>query len=129
MKPFFKAIFVSFSILLLIKCTQDEATPRAYPRIITLPVTEVNSNGATFHAEIVFRGNFEVLAYGFVWDDNDDPRINYSEKVVFSTNITSESFSTVITGEFSKGVRYYVKSFIQTEEYTVYGQAFEFVGP
>ena len=127
MKPLRRLISIFLILLFTTHCGEDEVSPRAYPRIKTLSVTEISTNGATFHAEVIFRGDFEILDFGFVWDETDDPRVQYSEKVIFSSSLTSNLFSSKVSSALKEGVKYYVKSFIQTEDYTVYGQGIEFI--
>ena len=73
MKAILRTILLISLLSLLVKCNKDEVTGRDYPRIKTLPVTEITPNGARFNAEIIFRGNFEVINYGFVWSENNNP--------------------------------------------------------
>ena len=64
---------LSFSVC----CTQEEeVSPREYPRIKTLAVSELDSTGITGTAEFIYRGDFEIIDHGFVWSGREDVDIN-----------------------------------------------------
>jgi len=130
MKAFPRILLYIFLLGLLIKCTKEEATSRDYPRIKTLPVTEITSGGAKFNAEIIFRGDFEVLRYGFVWNESGNPQKDSSERFLYTENIQTNKFSSIIETTLRENVSYFVRSFIETSNYTVYGthQSFTSLG-
>jgi len=119
------AVLILF-LCLLVKCKKDDVTGRPYPRINTLPVTEITHEGAKFSAEIIFRGDFEIINYGFVWGEIEDANVNSSDRIIFGENIQSDNFSAYISTTLKEKVRYNVKSFIQTKDYTVYGENIQF---
>jgi N-acetylneuraminic acid mutarotase len=112
--------------LLVVNCNEEEVTSRPYPRLKTLPVTGINAGGATFHAEILFRGGFDILRYGFVWSEGGNPSLNNTERRIFSGNIQSGSFSAEITTTLMEKFTYSVRSFVETDNYTVYGEIVDF---
>lgn len=112
---------------MFLKCNKHEVTSRNYPRIKTLEVSDISENGAHFNAEIIFRGDFEILHYGFVWSENNNPNLEGSDKVIYSENIQSNIFSATISSTLKEGVSYFVRSFVQTEDYVVYGNNIEFM--
>lgn len=123
---------IRISLLIIIMtlsagCSDEEVSTRDYPRLNTLAVSNISEKGATFTAEIIFRGNFEIINYGFVWNKERKPIIENSDKIVFSDNIKSDKFSAEITNSLERNRVYYVRSFIVTEDYTVYGQEVEFL--
>lgn len=126
MKAILRYILLISLLSLLIKCDNDEVTSRNYPRLKTLPVTEITSEGARFNAEIIFRGDFEIIHYGFVWSESENPTIESSQKVVYSENIQSNSFSEIIGTTLKSSISYFVRSFIQTNKFVVYGQNVQF---
>jgi hypothetical protein len=125
MKIFLKYAFLFLSIFILLSCDK-EFTSRDYPRLNTLEVTWIDGERIIFSAEIIFRGSSEILNYGFVWSESMQPDISHSEKVVFDGNTAASGFSAEITSIFSKGTTYYVRSFVQTSGYTVYGNGIGF---
>lgn len=126
MKVLQKTAVLILFLSLLVKCKEDDITGRPYPRINTLPVTEITHEGARFSAEIIFRGDFEVLNYGFVWGEFEEATIHLSDKIIYGENIQLNNFSAYISTTLKEGVRYFVKSFIQTKDYTVYGENIQF---
>lgn len=127
MKATLKYILLISFLGLLIMCEKDEVSSRDYPRLKTLPVSEITVEGARFNAEIIFRGDFEVINYGFVWSERENPTIESSEKIVYSNNIHSNSFSAIIGTTLKNSISYFVRSFIRTEDFLVYGQNVQFI--
>lgn len=112
---------------LFISCSEEEeVSHRAYPRLLTLEVTDKTESGAHFNAEIVFRGHFHIESYGFVWSEAEKPFLESAEKVVYTDNIQSGRFSAEISASLEKGVTYYVRPFVKTSDYTVYGMSVPF---
>ncbi len=124
---------VSRSILFIslwalwVKCDDDEATRRNYPRLKTLPVSEVNLDGARFNAEIIFRGDFEVINYGFVWGETESPTLERSDRLIYAENIQSEKFSEKIETTLKGETAYFVRAFIETNDFIVYGENVSFI--
>lgn len=114
-------------LCLLVMCDKEEVTSRNYPRLKTLPVTEISSEGAKFNAEFRLRGDFKVVNYGFVWDETIDPTIEYSNRVINSENIQTDRFSQSIETNLKVGVYYYVRAFVETDDFTVYGENMYFL--
>lgn len=111
-------------------CTDDEITPREYPRLETLEVTNISNSGATFNAKIILPGNQKIIEYGFVWGGtygfpNKDPTLS-SNRIFLTEGITEGDFSANITTTLYENGIYSVKAFAKTEEYTVYGKNIEF---
>ncbi len=111
----------------LVECNEDEVTSRNYPRLKTLPVSEITSQGAKFNAEITFRADFEVISYGFVWSESENPTIESSDRVIYSENIQSDKFSEIIETTLKEEVSYFVRGFVETNDYIVYGENVDFL--
>lgn len=127
MKAILRNLLLISLLSLLVKCNKDEVTGRDYPRIKTLPVTEITPDGARFNAEIIFRGNFEVINYGFVWSEYINPAIENSDRVIYSDNIDSKNFTETIETALKENVSYYVRAFIKTKDFIVYGENISFL--
>lgn len=131
MKNFLKKILLIslfiFSSYILVNCDEDEVTSRDYPRIKTLPVTEITSEGAKFSADIIFRGKFDVVNYGFVWGTDENPTKESSDRVIYSDNVQSKSFTEKIETTLQEDVSYFVRSFIETQDFVVYGSNVNFL--
>lgn len=116
-------LFFAFSFFsAIVGCDELEVTSRDYPRINTLTVTEITTEGVRFNAEVIFRGDFEVITHGFVWSQDINPSIASSDKVAYSENIQSDKFSSYIPTEFHTRTLYFVRAFIETEDFLVYGE-------
>src|SRR5690554_108100 len=127
MKTIFR-YFLLISVLgLLLRCDKAEISSRNYPRLKTLPVSEITRGGALFNAEIIYRGDFEIINYGFVWSESEYPTIIDSERVEYSTDIQSTSFSKKIKTTLKENVSYFVRAFVETNDYLVYGANVSFI--
>ncbi|MCX2743174.1 IPT/TIG domain-containing protein [Mangrovivirga sp. M17] len=123
-----KYIFYFSIICFLISgCEEEQVTQRPYPRLNTLPVTEISDEGAKFNAEIIYRGDFEVINYGFVWAKAQNPTKELSDGVIYADNIQSSNFSAIINTTLEENVAYSVRAFIETNDYIVYGENKEFL--
>lgn len=127
MKVILRNILFIFLLGFLVKCDDDEVTSRSYPRLKTLPVSEITSEGAKFNAEFIFRGAFEVLNYGFVWSESENPTLENKDRVIYSENIQTESFSEKIESTLKEGTTYFVRAFVETNEFIVYGENVSFI--
>jgi hypothetical protein len=127
MKYILRNILLFSLSIVLVNCDEDEVSRRDYPRLKTLPVSEITSEGAKFNAEIIFRGGFEVINYGFVWGENENPTKENSDRVIYSENIQYNEFSEIIETTLKEGVSYYVRAFVETDDFVVYGENVTFL--
>lgn len=110
-------------LTIILGCADEyEITPRAYPRLNTLPITESTKEGARFNAKIIYRGDMEILSYGFVWGNREDPVKEKHDKRVLIGNLQADSFSETIVSTLAFGVTYYVRAFVETSDFVVYGE-------
>ena len=127
MKVLLKNISLILLLGLLVECDKVEVSSRNYPRLKTLTVSDITSEGAKFNAEVIFRGNFEIVNYGFVWGDKENPNIENSDRVVYSENIQSNEFSEIIETTLKDGLSYFVRAFVETDDFIVYGENVTFL--
>jgi N-acetylneuraminic acid mutarotase len=127
MKVTLRNILLITLVGLLINCEDDDITSREYPRLKTLPVSEITTEGAKFNAEIVSRDNFEIINYGFVWSENENPILESSNRVIYSKNIQSHKFSEIIETTLKEEASYFVRAFVKTHDFVVYGENVEFL--
>lgn len=128
-----RLIAVFLLSVLIFSCEDDpyQITSREYPRLLIQDVTDVTSNGARFTAEFRYRGSEQIINYGFVWDDRPEPLIKWvpdDSKFEVPENIGDEQFSLVAQSGIEAGIEYFVRAFVQTDEYTVYSVQKTFVG-
>ena len=125
--------FTIFLILIAVALGCDdevfEPTPRDFPRLITKEVTEITQSGARFNAEFRYRGDVQILSYGFVWNETPFPTLTTpsTDKYVVDADIRGDGFSVFISEGLNSASTYYVRAFTQTQEYTIYGSNREFV--
>ncbi|MFC2186367.1 IPT/TIG domain-containing protein [Fulvivirgaceae bacterium LMO-SS25] len=117
-----RTILIIFLTSIFIQCEEEDIFERNYPRIKTQSVEEINSAGAKFNAEILFRGDFEILRYGFVWGQEYNPTVTNYERIIFTHNIKANSFSHTVETTLEYGTWYNVRAFVETKNYTVYGE-------
>jgi hypothetical protein len=110
-----------FSVILFIKCTQNEFLERNYPVIETLEVNNISDKGVTFNAEINNSSNYDITEHGFVWGTRTMPDINNYDKKTISSKIISGKFSANITTTLVVDKIYYVRAYLKTSKYIVYG--------
>lgn len=125
MKTLYRSLLLVLPVLFA-TCDENEIPSRDYPRLNTLDVTNVNEAGATLNAEITYRGDFEILRYGFVWSESESPTLQNSDRVIFQRDIRSNKFSATISSTLVSRKEYYVRPFVQTEDYFVYGKNVKF---
>ncbi|MFT7160799.1 MAG: N-acetylneuraminic acid mutarotase [Bacteroidia bacterium] len=120
--------FCLLFLLLSLGCTEKtEIEPRDFNLVKTLMVTNITADGAQFNAKIVFGDKANVVNYGFVWSDTQDPTLANSDKVVYPDEANPTEFSATVTTLLKKDRRYFVRGFIETENSIIYGEVVEFV--
>jgi len=121
-----KIYLVLFSFLLLVTCTKEQITSRPYPRVETLSVTNVTVEGASFQGNITFSTG-EIANTGFVWSLNENPTVDNSDSLSIGTQSLTGSFSATVTRSLLPGLKYYVRAFVKTNNYFVYGEVAAFM--
>lgn len=124
--------FLQWSMLLmalffLTTCQKEENAIREYPRLANLQVTEINASGAVFNAEVIAGNLDDVIEYGFVWNTIDEPQYGFPDKQVTTKLLNEKKFSAAIHSALKTGERYYVRAFIKTERFLVYGETISFI--
>jgi N-acetylneuraminic acid mutarotase len=127
MKSLIRNILLFCSLSFFVNCNGDEITVREYPRLLTLAVTEVTAEGAQFNAQITYRGDFEVINYGFVWGETENPTIENSDRVINEDNIETNNYSVLVESTLKTEASYFVRAFVQTNDFLVYGENTRFL--
>ncbi|MDN3641855.1 IPT/TIG domain-containing protein [Lutimonas halocynthiae] len=108
-------------MLISVKCIDDEIIQTEYPRVQTLEANRITESGAVLNAEIIYQGNQEIIEYGFVWDQEENPTIESSEKRIIADKITTGGFSAQVETTLKENKIYYVRAYAKNNEYLVYG--------
>lgn len=121
MKALFKySVLLSF-FLFMVTCVEDDALDRGFPMLLTKGVSNISARGATFNAEFTYRGDYQIVQYGFVWATSPNPILEMSDKVVFNNNSQKKTFSYDIRSSLNTGSLYWVRGFVITNDYVIYG--------
>jgi len=119
-----KVIILVLMLIVLFSCNKDNEFD--YSLIQTGDVTNIDSTGATFHARISDLSNSNILNYGFVWSIESNPEIQNSEKYLISGEPSVGTISEKISTTLKDNVTYYVRAFMQNDNYITYGKEVTF---
>jgi hypothetical protein len=123
MKSHFK-IFC-FLLYLTAGCAKDaEITLKDYPIVVT-SISQVSGEGAVVNAEVLNPGKFKILSYGFVWGTNQMPDLSDNIKI-FENGLTNHEFTYTINNALIRNELYFVRSYLKTDQYEIYGNAVNF---
>lgn len=123
---YIKFIIIIIVLLFFSNCEKDsEVQPKEYPFVITSSPT-VNSNGAKFSADLISIGNQEIIKYGFVWSTESNPTIQDYSKL-FDDKANKGIYTYNANSGLAKGQTYYVRAYILTDQYEVYGNIKSFI--
>ncbi|MBI9062583.1 MAG: IPT/TIG domain-containing protein [Marinilabiliaceae bacterium] len=114
-------------LIFCVTCQKEVVESREYPRISTLEVTDVSAEGATFYAEILSSGTTAITEYGFIWDTIPVLNYDHSEKMVRKETLSKKKFNCRINASLIKDRSYFLKAFVRTKDYLVFGEAVTFV--
>lgn len=93
------------------------------PVVTTLEMTDVTSNTAKAHGEVVDQGGSAVKERGVCWSVDPSPTISDNH---FNSGTGVGSYTTDING-LSPGTKYYVRAYATNTQGTTYGEQKEFV--
>ncbi len=116
---------IIMALLLLVAGCEDEPVQRNYPRVKTLEVTNITSEGALFVADIYEPGDGEISEHGFVWALSR-PGLEYDNRIMLGSRSGTGEFTAEVRSTLSEGLIYQVAAFVRSGEYTVYGNTVEF---
>jgi len=122
-----KIIIIIPSIIILTHCQKEVVSKREYPRLRTLEVSNISSSGAVFNGEIISKGESKIIDYGFIWEKDESPSIDISERKSLGSDPQIGKFSSYISATLIKNEKYYVKSYLITDQHLVYGNEITFV--
>jgi hypothetical protein len=108
-------------IVLLSNCKKEKDHARSYPRLKSLPVTDITEEGVKFSGDLYSLGNETLTEYGFVWGFTDYLDYKSTDKVILGTPKTTGTFSAVVNTALKKDTEYFVKPYVATDSHVVYG--------
>ena len=107
-------------------CQKEEVAIRDYPRLNTLDIADITGSGANFNAEIKSGNLTDITEYGFVWGLNNTPVIGYDDQYTVRKSPSVTNFRANIHTALTKDKIYYVRPYLITPKYTVYGKSVAF---
>jgi hypothetical protein len=125
-KTIFKITTIAIALFSLVTCDNYEFPKSPYPRIETLPVVNILETGVTFQGNITRLGEQEITNHGFVWGLSEDLSIDNEDKIQLGVASSPGTFDADVKSGLNKGQTYFVKAFVATENYFVYGDAVSF---
>jgi N-acetylneuraminic acid mutarotase len=121
-----KLSYIAWILLLAVSCTKDaEIKPKDYPFVVTQAVG-LTEEGATFTAEILDIGNNNISSYGFIWSGTSSLGNDFEREILITDPPAISTYSAKITTGLTKGEYYYVKAFVKTNSFLVYGNQLSF---
>jgi N-acetylneuraminic acid mutarotase len=128
MKNYRAYILILTLPLFIVTCKKDVLfKPVDYPGFIITAINEINAEGITVTAEITSLGNDSIIDYGFVWSTSEEPDLNDFRKSLTHPPKMG-TFKEKISNCIDWGVIYYIRPYIQSTRYLVYGVKESFVG-
>jgi len=126
MRITFQLIILFYCFTFLLSCTEEESLNINYPRIKTLDVSVNTMEEVIYQAEITYRGETEILSYGFVWSQGNNPDLISGSQVRLNGKPESNIFTIPIHDFLIKNTTYTIRAFVETDQYIIYGQKIEF---
>ncbi len=118
--------------LFVFSCVQEDnsLSPVNIPVFITMDVTNINSDGATFSIKIEeLAVEQNVLSFGFVWSESNKPILNssFSSSFTFTSKLKRGIFTKQITNDLILNRKYNVRAFVQMKDKVIYGNVVQFI--
>jgi hypothetical protein len=126
-KAISKIVVFSAFLLFLVKCDRYEFPQSPYPKITTLPVTNISETGVTFHASINRLASVPIINHGFVWGTDEEATVSSEYRLQLGPVSAIGEFEADISAGLDKDRTYFVRAFVATSDYYVYGDPVSFV--
>ena len=111
--------------LVLFACTEDEITPRDYPRIRTYFVTEITPDGARFNGKITFT-SVDIVDHGFLWHTTNSVNFSTGTKISLGPKSGIGIFDALLVTSLPVGKPFYLRAYAISNDNVVYGEQIEF---
>lgn len=121
------ALIIGITIICvtLTGCNKSDFPHVPYPRVETLPVSDISVDGATVNARISSEGDEAVTGYGFEW------KLQKKNAIINTITLTYGNEPEMLTYVIRSGLladsTYSVTAFIVTSHYKVYGEHVLFI--
>lgn len=103
--------------LLITGCNKEaHLASKEYPYLITQDVIENDTTGVIFSAKLLFKGNEEIIDYGFILINNE---IENEYKISILNESSIEDFQIKFSTNLEKGKNYTYRGYIQTSEHII----------
>lgn len=123
---YLRFIIVITALMTLLNCEKDaEVQPKEYPYVITNSPS-VNTSEVEFSADLINIGSQEILKHGFVWSTESNPTIKDNNKL-FEDKASKGVYTCNVNCGLANGQIYYVRAYILTDQYEVYGNVKSFI--
>lgn len=90
----------------------------ASPAVSTLAATEIDEESATLNARISADGDYDVVEYGFYYDDSSSITTSDEKEVAGTGDLEYNDTFDVSIGSLEADVRYYFRAYIVYEDNT-----------
>ena len=111
---------------LISSCDKDEVIPRTNPRFSVTMVQDISEGGAEFRAQMTDYGSDEILEYGFVYSEGENPKIGYGD-FVSEQGRPNEFFTLKAKTGLIKGKMYFVAAYLKTNAGIIYSEPSSFL--
>lgn len=88
-------------------------------------INETSVNGVTLRGSLILNNREEILDCGFVYSLTNSPNLE-NALIIKSSHKNSDSFKAIIDGGLVPDTTYYVKGYVRTNNYIVYGNEVTF---
>jgi len=118
-------LLILFVISIFISCEEIDVNKRDYPLVQTVDLQFVGQN-IEFSGEILSTNNYDVTDHGFVWDEQIST-IETGNVISLGPTTEAKKFnSTIQLTQITAGKTYYMRTYVQGNGLTVYGDAIGF---
>lgn len=118
--------FLLLFFIAFLQCTKETIIIREYPRLGHTTITRIYPGGLNIEAALITLGNTPILDHGFIWSNFINPTLASSEILSLGTQLSKGKFGGVVDRAMRAKVPYYIRPFVKTTQFVVYGEELEF---
>ncbi len=105
----------------------EKPADREFPRVRTLPATNINSDGVELNAETLNPENFNITECGFIVFRGEPSTTNYIGEVTADLNKKTGRFSKKITAGLTENLEYYYLAYTVSDSIITTGDDVSFL--